>query len=108
MEKVTGIEDKEQLNPHSIAIATTTFYPSWHVEETTDLEDVDKIRGDLFIKLAKETQKKGFQLAVVDGGSSDAFRKEVKAMGVDVTLQKEKGTSASRREAFVKATLCSP
>lgn len=104
MEEATHIEGKEQLNPHSIAIATTTFYPGWYSGETKGLEDVDKIRGDLFIKLAKETQDKGFQLAVIDGGSSDAFTEEVKEMGVDITSQKEKGMSASRREVFIKAS----
>lgn len=104
MEEATHIENKEQLNPHFIAIATTTFYPGWYSGEAKGLEDVDKIRGDLFIKLAKETRDKGFQLAVIDGGSSDAFSKEVKEMGVDITPQKEKGMSASRREAFIKAS----
>lgn len=87
-------------NPHSIGIATTTFYKNWYPGDVQEQNKVDKIRGNLAIQMLREATAKGFQIAVVDGGSSDAFRETLEEMGIITHAEQEKGMSGSRRQAF--------
>ncbi|MFZ5933169.1 MAG: hypothetical protein ACOYT7_03805 [Patescibacteria group bacterium] len=103
MNETREVESKEFYPPQAIAIATTTFYPDWYVGETRDPDHTDKIRGDLFIKLMEEVLQKGYQLSVVDGGSSPELIKLIKGLGVNIIEQDKKGMSASRRQAFIEA-----
>ena len=86
-----------------MAIATTTFYKDWLPSHSGTSMSADQIRGDLTLEAIKVAVEKGYQLAVVDGGSSAEFRKTLSVRGVRVIDQKEKGMSASRRQVFQEA-----
>lgn len=60
-------------------MATTTFYPSWEPGPSDANASADKVRGDLALKTIKAAADNGYQIAVVDGGSSPAFLEAVKA-----------------------------
>lgn len=97
--------NKELLfTPASIGIASTTFYPSWYPGELrpNDSENliVDKIRGDLAIRMLQTAASKGFQAFVVDGGSSEDFKVVVQSLALHIEDEQERGMSASRRQAF--------
>lgn len=94
-----------EVEPHSVAVATTTFYPRWYPGEIQDHDLTDKVRGDLALKLIKEAAGKGYQIALVDGGSSQEFLSEVGLMNVVVRPELERGMSASRRQAFEAARI---
>ncbi len=65
----------EYLNPRSIAVVTTTFYPTWYPGEVRGKTTPDKIRGDLALQTITEAKKRAHQLVVIDGtGASTAFR----------------------------------
>jgi len=61
---------------------------------------VDKIRGDLALASLNEAERKGFQILVVDGGSSSAFVDHLHEGEVQCKSQEEPGMSASRRQAI--------
>jgi hypothetical protein len=90
----------ETFNPREIGIATTTFYPGWYPGETGDSPTADKIRGDIALVTIGEAMKKGYQSVVVDGGSATEFLDSLNKTGVAVETEKERGMSASRRQAF--------
>lgn len=94
-----------EVEPRSIAVATTTFYPRWYPGETQSHDLTDKVRGDLAIRLIKEAVGKGYQIALVDGGSSQKFLSEVGLVGVVAHSEIERGMSASRRQAFEEARI---
>lgn len=94
-----------EVEPRSIAVATTTFYPRWYPGETQSHDITDKVRGDLAIRLIKEAVGKGYQIALVDGGSSQEFLSEVGLVGVVAHSEIERGMSASRRQAFEEARI---
>lgn len=93
-----------EVEPRSIAIATTTFYPKWYPGEVGDHYVVDKVRGDLALHLVREAQDKGYFVAVIDGGSSLAFKSEMEKTGVAVQPEVGRGMSASRRQVFIEAS----
>lgn len=89
-------------NPETIAVCTTTFYPKWYagpVQEPTS----DKIRGDLALQTLNVAKNRGHQLSVVDGGSSPAFQEALRSQGIDFEMERVRGMSPSRRQAFAKA-----
>jgi hypothetical protein len=90
----------ESIDPHEIGIASTTFYPEWQPGESGDNLTVDKIRGDIALATFGEAMKKGYQAVVVDGGSSPEFLEALQETGITVEAEKERGMSASRRQAF--------
>lgn len=100
------IDDRElqpvpetEVKPRSIVIATTTFYPNYPED------DVDKVRGNLALQAIKEAREKGYQVSLVDGGSSPDFKLAAKGIkGITVHPELERGMSASRRQAFVEAS----
>lgn len=77
---------------HSIAIATTTFYPNF--------PEQDNIRGRLAMESLAYAKRSGYELLVVDGGSSPDFLNKVRSLGIEVVTQKSKGMSESRRAAI--------
>ncbi len=90
----------EVIDPHSIAIVTTTSYPDWVKGGTSGF--VKQVRGDAVIDMAKEARRRGYQMVVVDGNgqyaSPEAFRDELRNLGVKVIEQTEPGMAASRRQ----------
>lgn len=95
MAKVYPISDIKNY----VSLATATFYPSWPIDE------VDKVRGDLAIETTSEIKKNGFSLFISDGGSSDEFLSKISGSGCNVYKQKNRGLSASRRQALTQARL---
>lgn len=93
-----------RVNPSSIVIVTTTLYPKWYKGEVLDRNHVGKIRGDLALEMIKETVKKGYRLIIVDGGSSEEFRLQVKKLNIRLQPQSEPGKSAARRQAIKEAS----
>lgn len=92
-----------EFDPKSIAIATSTFYPKWYPDEIKDYDRVDKIRGDLAIRLLDQAKKNEYRMVVVDGGSSQEFIEELKKIGIAATPELEKGMSPARQQAFKEA-----
>ncbi len=91
-----------EVDPRSIAIATTTSYPKWYPGETQEHDVVDKIRGDLAIQTIKEAKQKKYQVLVVDGGSSEAFKTELAGIETPFLPELERGMSPSRQQAFTE------
>lgn len=91
-----------EFDPKSVAIATTTFYPDWSFSQRGG--SVSNIRGTLAIEFAHEVVERGYQLIVVDGGSSDDFKSRLGDMGVSVQPERERGISASRRQSYREAS----
>lgn len=100
-EKQPNLES--EINPRSIAIATTTFYPAWYPGEVKDAT-VDKIRGDLALQTIRNSEELGYQTVVVDGGSSDSFIERIKELGVSPQPEIEPGMSPSRQQVFIEAS----
>lgn len=96
---------QERLQNRRVAIATTTFYKDWLPSQSATSMNADQIRGDLAIEAIKVAVEKGYQLAVVDGGSSAAFKDALSVLGIRVIDQEEKGMSASRRQVFQEAAI---
>lgn len=98
-------KENEIFDPHSVCIATATFYKNWYPGQVRNNEaDVDKIRGDLALQLMKDSIESGFQLVNVDGGSSAEFLSEMSNMEVMWKKEEERGMSPSRRQAFREAS----
>lgn len=89
--------------PTEIGIATATLYPTW-AEGAVRNASVDQVRGDLALELIDEANKKGFQIVVVDGGSSEAFEQAVRERTSNAFRQLEPGMSAGRRQALTAAS----
>ncbi len=101
----------ERALNHSIGIATTTFYREWFPGEVDYLTikdpriRTDKVRGDLAIQMLTEAHSRGFQLIVVDGGSSPEFQDALRNLGIPMQQeekdeQKKTTMSGSRRQAM--------
>ncbi len=100
--------ETELVNPHTIAFATATFYKKWQplaVGAIRDEADVDGIRGDLALKTLAAARLNRFQIAVVDGGSSEAFREALtETIGKPPSDEQQRGMSQSRRQVFGEAS----
>jgi hypothetical protein len=100
--------EKELVDPQSIAFATATFYRDWKPladGATRNITDVDGIRGDLALATLTAARLNGFQIAVVDGGSSNAFRNILsETIGKPPSDERQKGMSPSRRQVFGEAS----
>ena len=91
---------ERQIKAHEIGIASATFYPDWEPGEAGEDPSAVKVRGDIALQTFHEAMADGYQVAVVDGGSSPAFLEALGKTGVTVETEKERGMSASRRQAF--------
>jgi hypothetical protein len=91
-----------------IGIATATFYPGWKPlpeGATRSKEDVAGLRGDLAIQMIARAKEQGFQIGVVDGGSSDEFKTVLEdRFGVVTSEERQRGMSPSRRQAFTEVS----
>jgi len=98
------METEETLDPQTIALATSTYYPSYG-EGAPDSSD--NVRGRLAFEFLKKAAEDGYRVVVVDGASSKYWKEELESLkaslGVVVEQQTEPGLSASRREAMKKA-----
>ncbi|MBW3538311.1 hypothetical protein KY386_02345 [Candidatus Parcubacteria bacterium] len=88
------------IEGNEIGVATATFYPNWEPGGVDENASVDKVRGDLALKAISAAVANGYQVVVVDGGSSEAFMRAVRDLGADIQDELERGMSASRRQAF--------
>lgn len=95
---------ERELNPYSIGIATATLYPNWYKGPLQETNKIDKIRGDLALNTVQKAVDKGFQVVVVDGGSSIDFQDTLRDLGVGPKLEKERGMSPARRQAFLETS----
>lgn len=87
----------------SIAITTATYYPKWYPGKSSTHE-IDKVRGDLALKMLSSARSKGFQIIVVDGTDNKEFREALIRIGVHPLAESQKGMSASRQQAFKEAS----
>lgn len=93
----------EIVNPESIIIATSTFYPNWNPNEINKSLST-LTRGKLALETIKEAVGKGYQVVIVDGGSGDLFVSQAKNLGAMVFNQDKNGMSPGRRQAFREAS----
>jgi len=92
------------FNPRSIGIVTGTFYPTWYEGDVKGAVSTDKLRGDLALQTFESAKKQNFQLVVIDGGSSEAFKKALEQNNVYFETQKQKGGySPARRQGIERA-----
>lgn len=87
-----------EINPKSIGIATATLYPDWHPGQTAN--SISQVRGNIAINFVKEVKSAGYQIVVVDGGSSNEFKSELADLGIQVQPEQQKGMSPGRRQAL--------
>ncbi len=83
--------------PEKVAIATTTSYKNWPDDES------DRIRGNLALQSIDNALARGFHVCIVDGGSSEAFHRELQQRKIVFENERERGMSASRRQVFTLA-----
>jgi hypothetical protein len=88
------------FDPRDVSIATATFYPKFRTDGEVNLENV---RGVLALESMRAARDKGYQISVIDGGSSEDFLAASQALGIDLEPEKQRGMSASRRQAFDSA-----
>jgi len=93
-----------QVDSKSIAIVTATYYPEWHKGEYRKDGNVDKIRGDLALKMLGEVQNKGFQTVVVDEGNNADFKTAISNFNIHQFCEKGKGMSERKQIGFAKAS----
>ena len=65
---------------------------------------LDQIRGDLAIQTLIKAVEQGYQVALVDGGSSPDFTAKVQSFGIHAIPQENKGMAASRRQVLNAAS----
>ena len=92
----------KEINPKAIAIATTTFYPDWRPSQMD--RSVVSVRGEIAIGFVHEVVSRGYQIIVIDGGSSDDFRPKIAEFGVSIQPEQQRGMSASRRQSYREAS----
>lgn len=103
----TATLSPREVEPSSQAIVlfTPTFYKNW--QPPTSLvpgNPVDIDRGNLAIKTLSDAQSQGYQIVVVDGGSSPAFLQALQERGITAEPQRERGISAARRQGLALAS----
>ncbi len=87
-----------RIDPKSIAIATITYFPKWYKGTLKSIKHTDKIRGDLALESCKSAAKLGYQMVVVNGGSSKTFAKELSSIkGIIVIRRRGKKRSPGKR-----------
>lgn len=97
--------NSEDIDPHSVALATITFFPGWQPGEVSQGQDMEsKIRGDIGLQTLREAKENGYQVLVVDGGSSNSFKEALTNLGVVVRPQLKKGYSAGRQQSYTEAS----
>jgi hypothetical protein len=92
---------ESEIDPHSIAVVTGTYYPTWGTEK---LSDTDKIRGGLSLEMIDHAQEKGFQIVVGDVGSSPEYMERLREKGIISNTKKSQGMSQARQQTFGEAS----
>lgn len=88
------------MNHQEIAIATNTFYSNWYEGELLDSSDSDKVRGDLALHFFYFACNLGYKVVVVDGESSESFRKKLESFPMIVIQRPDAKRSVARRLAI--------
>lgn len=89
----------------SIATVSLTYYPKWYRGPLRSIKHTDKIRGDLAIEFAKKATEKGLKVVIVDGLSTNTFRKDLSAVkGVYLIKRKARKRSPNRRLGITYAS----
>lgn len=97
----------QSFNPTTVAIAVIGYYPNWYEGGLKNITDTDKIRGDLALEFVRKTQKMGFHLVWVDGGSSYLFLQHLQTIPeiifekMDMVVAKR---SPKKQRAYVLAS----
>lgn len=86
--KIRNISEK-------VVIATTTSY-------NPDLES-DILRSEIAKSTIRQATSFGYELILVDGGSSDELLKDFERYGAKIFAQQEKGMGSGRRQAIKEA-----
>lgn len=95
----------EQINPATIALAAITYYPKWYIGKLKSIKHTDKIRGDLAIEFSREARKRGYHVILVDGKSTNTFKKEItKIEGVRLVKRRARKRSPNKRQAITLAS----
>lgn len=89
------------MDPKSIAIVVSTFYPRWYHGALRSISHTDKIRGDLAFESIATVKRKGYQMVIIDGHSSKSFRQKLsRCEGVKVIIRRKIKRSPGKREGF--------
>jgi len=104
-EQTSQLESREILkDPKTIVVVTATLYPRWYRGRPREPLTEDKVRGDLALRTLLAAKQRGFQIALVDGGSSYEFLQALDKYNIPFEMQKEKGLqSLARRQALETA-----
>ena len=87
----------------NVAIVLITRYPKWRRGEQ-NINNTDKVRGDLALKTIKESLKLGCNVVLADYGSSKSFKKALsKFKSLIKTHRRSSKRSVGRRLAIKKA-----
>src|SRR3989344_5823355 len=89
-----------ELDPHSVVVVTGTRYPGWGTESVEPAARTDAVRGELALATLREAKQQGYQVEVVDGGSSPEFLARLGAEDIDARPELERGMSAARQQGF--------
>lgn len=84
-------EFTKEVAPY-VAIATTTFY--------NPDDEADNIRANLACEMVRNACGSGYEIFVVDGGSSDDFLQELQRYGAKIYSQEQKSMGAGRRQSI--------
>lgn len=88
-----------------VAIAVSTYYPTWYKGELQSIQDTDKVRGDLALEFAKIGSEMGLHLVITDGASSLDFQEALSSIQHITVLRRDKlKRSPARRAAIIEAS----
>lgn len=94
------------IDPNSVVLTLSTFYPRWYRGNLRSIKHTDKVRGDLALNLIRRGVKTGYKIVIVDAKSNKSFRKQLDSIN-GIKLIKKKipmQRSPSRRLAFKTAS----
>lgn len=98
-------DKKNLINPSSIAVATTTFYPKWYRGKLRSIKHTDKIRGDLALKFVRKACSLGYSIVIIDGKSSKSFRSTISQIsGTRVIKARSPKRAPKKRQAIKLAS----
>lgn len=100
------INHPESLGANNrIAVVTSTFYPTWtDIQSTSGSPSTDQVRGVLALQTIQAAIEQGFQISVVDAGSSPEFKDRLRALKAQVGFVEDKSMSEQRRQAIKTAS----
>lgn len=88
-----------------IAIIGISYLPKWYKGVLKSIKHSDKVRGDLILYSIRYARGVGYQVVVVDGGSSKTFVNELKKIkGINLMTVKTIKRSPNRRKAIFAAS----